>query len=68
MQKNRRNNDVFKYILVVIDCLSPYTSAYPLKTKKPSEVVKAFQKIYNNSNQNPTFSGLMPALNSLAAS
>lgn len=40
-------NNGYKYILTVIDVLSKYAFAQPLKSKLPAEVISAFRKIFN---------------------
>lgn len=45
MQKFSRENNEYKYILTVIDVLSKYLWAKPLKKKSSDEVVLAFKKI-----------------------
>jgi hypothetical protein len=45
MQKFEKDNKHFKYILTVIDVLSRYAWAEPLKDKKQETVIMAFQKI-----------------------
>ena len=44
MQKFAEFNKGFKYILTVIDCFSRYAMAYPLKSKKPEEVIEGLSK------------------------
>ena len=40
-------NDGYKYVLYVIDVLSRYSWARPLKSKKPTEVIQAMTSIFN---------------------
>lgn len=47
MDKIYRQNSFYKYILVVIDVLSRFAWAFPLKTKKASEVAEAFDKLFS---------------------
>ena len=42
-----KHNDGYKYVLYVIDVLSRYCWARPLKSKKPGEVIKAMTSIFN---------------------
>lgn len=46
MQKYSRMNEGFNYILTVIDNVSKYAWALPLKTKTGEELSKAFKKIF----------------------
>jgi hypothetical protein len=41
-------NDGYKYILTVIDVLSKYAWAFPLKDKRPENVMKAFENIFKS--------------------
>lgn len=45
MQPFANQNNGFKYILTVIDCLSKYAWAIPIKNKSSSNVAEAFKKI-----------------------
>lgn len=47
MQKIKKVNKGFKYILVVIDCFSKFAWGVPLKTKSKYDVANGFQKILN---------------------
>lgn len=38
----------YKYVLVVVDCYSRLSDAYPLKDKNATSVVKGFKRIYKN--------------------
>ena len=40
-------NDGFRHLLTVIDIFSRFAFAYPLKSKKSSEVIKAFKVIFS---------------------
>lgn len=46
MQTFSEFNNGFKYILTVIDCFSRYGMAYPLKSKKPEEVIEGLSKAF----------------------
>ncbi|RWS20608.1 hypothetical protein B4U80_10730 [Leptotrombidium deliense] len=46
MVKVAASNNGFKYILTVIDVLSKFSFAVPLKTKKPQLVLKALKEIF----------------------
>jgi len=46
-------NDNYKYILTVIDVLSKFAYAVPLKNKTPDEVIRAFQHIFDTWNVTP---------------
>lgn len=43
------NDDGYKYLLVVVDVGSRLTDAQPLKDKKGSSILNAFQKIYSRN-------------------
>jgi hypothetical protein len=58
MQQLKRENDNYAYILVVIDVFSKQVDLAPLKNKKPSTVIEAFQHILDSS---PVFGGFKPA-------
>jgi hypothetical protein len=45
MLRLKKTNKYKGYILTCIDVLSKYTWAFPIKTKEPKEVVKAYQNI-----------------------
>ena len=47
MQTISRYNDGYNYILTVIDILSRYAWARPLKTKRGQEVAAAFESIFS---------------------
>ena len=53
MQKLVKFNRGYRYILTVIDLLSRYGWARPLKTKTGPEVARAFQSIFNESKRIP---------------
>ena len=47
LSKQAKYNDNYKYLLACVDAFSRFAFVQPLKTKKPSEVVKAFEKIFS---------------------
>lgn len=49
----RKSNNTFKYLLTVIDCFSRYAYVQCLKSKRPFEVIKAFDRIIKTSNRVP---------------
>ena len=49
MQLLRKFNKVIKYLLCVIDLFSKYAFVVPLKDKKGSSIVNAFQSILDKS-------------------
>jgi hypothetical protein len=53
MQALKVKNRGYNYILTVIDVLSKFAWAEPLKMKKPENVVEAFRKILKESNRKP---------------
>ena len=48
LQSLRRHNKGYRYLLTCIDVLSKYAWVVPLKDKKRSTLVKAFQKILSS--------------------
>ncbi len=50
MSKFSRNNEGYKWILIVIDIFNRKTWAEPLKTKNNNDVTSAFKKIISNNN------------------
>ena len=54
MQKFEKENKHYKYILTVMDVLSRYAWAEPLKNKEYSTVINAFQKILAEAGTAPT--------------
>ena len=46
-------NQVFRFLLCVIDIFSKYAWVVPLKDKKGITITNAFQKILNKSNRKP---------------
>ena len=53
MQLIRKFNKGFRFLLCVIDIFSKYAWVVPLKVKKGSSIVNAFQKILKQSNREP---------------
>ena len=53
MQLISKLNKRFRFFLCVIDIFSKYAGVVPLKDKKGSSIVNAFQKILKESNRNP---------------
>lgn len=51
MQKFSRANKGNKYILAVIDCFSKYAWCIPIKRKTPSEIIRAFDKIFESTSR-----------------
>lgn len=49
-----KDNDGYKYILVVIDCLSKYAWVVPIKRKTKGDVTDAFERIMRQSNRKPS--------------
>lgn len=52
-QSLKKDNQGYKYILVVLDCFSKFSWAVPVKTKSKFEVSNAFNKILLSSNRTP---------------
>jgi transposase InsO family protein len=52
-QNVSEHNDGYNYLLVCVDCLSRFLFVEPLKTKRPSEVKKAFGTIFARSGRKP---------------
>ena len=52
---NKKIQYGFKYILTVIDVLSKYAWAEPIKTKTGENLVKAFEKILKEGRKPETF-------------
>ena len=48
MQEFEKENQNFRYILTVIDCLSKYAWAIPIKDKKANSICNAFKKIFKS--------------------
>ena len=51
MHSLSKENNGYNYILTVIDVLSKYARAEPLKTKSGENLIKAFQKIFRKGRQ-----------------
>src|ERR1700712_1261910 len=51
---NPRDNDGYRYILMVIDNLSKYGWAEPLLNKKAITIIKSFNKILSESQRKPS--------------
>jgi transposase InsO family protein len=49
LQKHAKNNEGYRYILCVIDCLSRFAWVRPLRTKSSRDVMPALQDIYEKS-------------------
>ena len=47
------HNDGYRYILVVIDCLSRFVYTEPIKTKSADDVAVAFEKIFKRAEHLP---------------
>jgi transposase InsO family protein len=54
MQALEKKNRGYNYILTVIDVLSKYAWAEPIKKKKPENLVEAFRKILKESDRKPS--------------
>lgn len=52
-QKISRNNKGNKYIIAVIDCFSRYAWCIPIKNKTSSEIVRAFDVLFNMTSRRP---------------
>ena len=53
MQLISKYNEGIKYLLCAIDLFSKYAFPVPLKDKKGTTIVNAFQSILNNSKRKP---------------
>jgi hypothetical protein len=53
MQSLKKHNKGYAYILTVIDVLSKFAWAEPVKDKSPATVAKAFKKILDTSGRHP---------------
>ena len=60
MQKYSRINKGYKYIFTNIDIFSKYSWAFPLKSKKISDIKQCFQKIFKE--RKPNLYGLIKNL------
>ena len=54
MQLISKYNKRIRYLLCAIDFFSKYTFVFPLKDKKGTTIVNAFQSILKNSKRNPS--------------
>ena len=48
-----RENENNKYILVIIDCLSRYAWAIPVKDKSAKTMIESFKSVFQNSGRKP---------------
>ena len=48
-----RENDGFKYLLTIIDCLSRYAWAIPIKDKSAKTIIDSFKSVFTKSNRTP---------------
>lgn len=55
MIKYSRMNQGYNYLLTAIDMFSRYAWAIPLKRKTPSEIIRAFQIIFNKDHRQPNY-------------
>lgn len=55
LQPHAQQNRGYRYILTVIDILSRYAWAEPLKSKTPGEVINAFRRIFRANPRRPRF-------------
>ena len=53
MQSISNINNGFRFLLCVVDTFSKYAWVVPLKDKKDSAIVNAFQSILKDSNRKP---------------
>jgi hypothetical protein len=51
LKKYKRENDNMQYVLTVIDCLSKWGAAVPVKNKTATVVAEAFEKIMSDNNR-----------------
>ena len=63
MQLIRKFNKGFRFLLCVIDIFSKYAWVVPLKDKKGSSIVNAFQKILKESDRKLIKYGLIKEAN-----
>jgi len=59
VQKHAKYNKGVRFVLIICDCLSRYTWAIPLKTKRPSEVTEKFKQLFKRENFKPKVSCAM---------
>lgn len=55
MQNIAKHNDGYRYLLTVIDVLSRYAWAVPIKSKRGDEVIRALKKIITTSGRYPKY-------------
>ncbi len=55
MSSLSKDNKGYKYLLMVIDVLSKYAWAFPLKNKKPASIVESFEKLFRESKRKPIY-------------
>src|SRR5689334_22451995 len=55
MSNVSRNNDGYKYILVVVDVFSKFAYAFPLKTKGAVEMRRAFEEMFQYTKPETVF-------------
>ena len=55
MSSWRRENKGFRYILTVVDVMSRFSFARPIKHKNGQEVAEALQDIFTESKRHPKF-------------
>ena len=53
MQQYTKDNDGYKYVLVVIDDFSRFADAEPIKSKTPDDVIQAIKTIFARSSKLP---------------
>ena len=63
MQLISKCNKRSRYLLCAIDLFNKYAFAFPLKDKKGTTIVNAFQSILDNSKRKPTKNGLIRVVN-----
>lgn len=51
----KRSNNTFRYLLTVVDCFDRFGFVECLKSKRPIDVIKAFDKILKKSNRMPKY-------------
>ena len=63
MQLTTKFNKSVRFLLCAIDLFSKYTWVIPLKDKKGVTIVKAFQRILNDSKENQVKYGYIKVVN-----
>jgi hypothetical protein len=58
LSKYARKNSNFKHLLILIDMFSRFLWVVPLKSKKPAEVIRGFETIFNQQN-GPSSDGIL---------